>query len=67
MTKKLKPVVFIDLDNTILEGPFESIVFPKVFDELSQKSRIAVNEIRGMIVSENLSRQEPYPGIILLI
>jgi putative hydrolase of the HAD superfamily len=58
MTNKLKPVVFIDLDNTLLEGAFESIVFPMVFDELSQKSGLAVSEIRKMVVNENFSRQD---------
>jgi putative hydrolase of the HAD superfamily len=58
MTNKLKPVVFIDLDDTLLEGAFESIVFPMVFDELSRKSGLAVSEIRKMVVNENFSRQD---------
>lgn len=58
MTEKIKSVLFIDLDNTILEGSFESVVFPIIFDELSQKSGLTVSEIRKMIVNENFSRQD---------
>ena len=50
-------VVFIDLDATILKGPFESAVFPVVFAELSQKSGLDAPEIRQKVIQENLDRQ----------
>lgn len=58
MTNKSKPVLFIDLDNTIIEGPFENAIFPEVFDELSRKSGLEISEIRKIIVAENFSRQD---------
>lgn len=58
MNKKYKSIVFIDLDNTILEGPFESIVFPTIFDELSKKTGQPTDAIRKLVVNENFNRQE---------
>jgi len=57
MTKNLSSVVFIDLDDTILEGPFESFVFPTIFNELSEKSKVSVSDIRRIVATENFSRQ----------
>lgn len=51
-------VIFIDVDNTIIKGPFESVVFPIIFSEISAKSGLAVNEIRRIVVQENLDRQQ---------
>jgi FMN phosphatase YigB (HAD superfamily) len=53
----IKSVVFIDLDNTILEGPFESVVFPTVFEEISTQTNLEISEVRKLIVEENLARQ----------
>jgi len=50
--------IFIDLDNTILKGPFESVVFPTVFCEISRKSGLTTEEVRRLIVEENFRRQE---------
>jgi FMN phosphatase YigB (HAD superfamily) len=54
---KFQSVVFIDLDATIIRGPFESAVFPVLFVELAQKSGLAVKEIRRLVIQENLDRQ----------
>ena len=51
-------VVFIDVDNTIIKGPFESVVFPIIFSEISGKSGLGVDEIRRLVVKENLDRQQ---------
>jgi FMN phosphatase YigB (HAD superfamily) len=51
-------VIFFDLDNTLMEGPFESAVFPAVFRELSEKTGQAPAEIRRQVVRENLERQK---------
>jgi len=50
-------VIFIDLDNTIIKGPFESVVFPILFGEISNKSGLSKEEIRQLIVKENFDRQ----------
>lgn len=55
---KYKSVVFVDLDNTIIEGPFETAVFPIVFQELSDKTGLSISEIRRLIVQENFTRQK---------
>jgi len=55
---KFQSVVFIDLDATIIRGPFESAVFPVLFVELAQKSGLAVKEIRRWVIQENLDRQQ---------
>jgi putative hydrolase of the HAD superfamily len=51
-------VIFVDLDATILRGPFESAVFPVVFDELGRKSGLDKQEIRRLAIQENLDRQQ---------
>lgn len=55
-------VVFIDLDATILRGPFESAVFPVVLPELAIKSGLDVKEVRRRVFQEYLDRQKA-PGI----
>lgn len=57
MESQWRSVVFIDVDNTIIEGPFESVVFPIVFSEISEKSGLGIDEIRRLVVAENLDRQ----------
>jgi len=58
MEQQWESVVFFDLDNTLMEGPFESAVFPAVFRELSEKSGLEPAEIRRLVVRENLERQK---------
>ena len=53
-----RSVIFLDLDNTILHGPFESTVFPTVFREIAEKSGLDVAGIRGRVLEENRRRQE---------
>jgi FMN phosphatase YigB (HAD superfamily) len=55
---KFESVIFIDLDGTIIRGPFEPAVFPVVFAELAQKSGLAHHEIRRLVIQENLDRQQ---------
>jgi putative hydrolase of the HAD superfamily len=50
-------VVFVDLDATILRGPFESAVFPVVFAELAHKTGLDKQELRRRVIQENLERQ----------
>lgn len=54
---RLKSVIFFDLDGTLIKGPFEKYVFPKLFCEISSASGLDVHEIRSMIVRENFHRQ----------
>ena len=50
--------MFVDLDATIIRGPFESAVFPVVFAELAQKSGLDVKEVRRRTIQEYLDRQQ---------
>jgi len=50
-------IVFFDLDNTLIEGPFGTAVFPIVLEEIARKTRCDQKEIRRQIVKENLDRQ----------
>jgi putative hydrolase of the HAD superfamily len=54
--------VFVDLDGTIIRGPFESAVFPAVFDELARKTGLEPGALRRLVVQENLDRQRD-PGV----
>ena len=54
--------IFIDLDGTIIRGPFESAVFPAVFGELAGKTGLEAGEIRRLAIRENLDRQRD-PGV----
>lgn len=58
MKNPWRSVLFVDLDNTILHGPFESAVFPTVFREIAEKSGLDVAGIRGRVLEENRRRQE---------
>ncbi len=62
MKNRWRSVIFIDLDNTLLHGPFESAVFPVAFRELAAKSGLDEAEIRRRVLEENLRRQQT-PGI----
>jgi FMN phosphatase YigB (HAD superfamily) len=54
---KYQSVVFVDLDATILTGPFEPAVFPVILTELAQKTGLDKQEIRRLTIQENLDRQ----------
>jgi FMN phosphatase YigB (HAD superfamily) len=54
---KYQSVVFVDLDATLIRGPFESAVFPVVFAELARKTGLDTAEIRRQVIQENLDRQ----------
>ena len=56
MKKHWQSVVFIDLDNTIIQG-FDSEIFPKILAELSKKSRLGLDEVRCLVLEENRNRQ----------
>jgi putative hydrolase of the HAD superfamily len=49
--------LFVDLDGTIIRGPFESAVFPAVFGELARKTGLEPEVLRRLAVQENLDRQ----------
>ena len=50
MNNKSDIVLFVDLDDTILKGPFDSIVFPTLFNELSNKSCLSTADIRSRAI-----------------
>jgi FMN phosphatase YigB (HAD superfamily) len=52
-----RSVVFTDLDNTLLEGPFQTTVFPTISSELAGKAGLKQEEVRYLLVKENLDRQ----------
>src|SRR5512139_349009 len=54
---KYASVVFVDLDGTLIRGPFEPAVFPVVFGELARKTGRDVQEIRHRAMQEYLDRQ----------
>ena len=58
MNNHVRSVIFIDLDETIMTGPFSSVVFPQLFQAVSDKSGVSVEEVRRQVVKENLDRQE---------
>jgi FMN phosphatase YigB (HAD superfamily) len=55
---KYASVVFVDLDGTIIRGPFEPAVFPVVFAELARKTGRDVQEIRQQVLQAYLARQK---------
>lgn len=57
MNKDWQSVLFVDLDGTIIHGPFESAVFPAVFSELARKTGLDEKEIRRLAIQENVDRQ----------
>ena len=58
MHNQWQSVIFIDLDDTIIVGPFESVIFPVVFSELSRKTGLELKSIRREVVRENFDRQK---------
>lgn len=49
-------MLFVDLDATIIRGPFESAVFPAVFGELAAKTGLEPAELRRLVFQENFAR-----------
>jgi len=54
---QFRTVIFIDLDGTIMRGPFWTAVFPILFAELARKTGLEASEIRRRVIQENLDRQ----------
>jgi len=50
-------VVFIDLDHTLLEGPFDTLVFPRVLGELAQKTGLKFEALLSEARAVNRARQ----------
>jgi len=50
-------VVFIDLDRTILEGPFEPVIFPLILGEIGQQAGLDTPALREAARQENWRRQ----------
>jgi FMN phosphatase YigB (HAD superfamily) len=50
-------VVFLDLDHTLLEGPFDSVVFPRVLGEISQSSGLGFEILLRQVRQESARRQ----------
>lgn len=50
-------VVFIDLDHTLLEGPFDAVVFPQVLGKIAQQSGLDYDTLLRLVRKENLERQ----------
>lgn len=50
-------VLFIDLDETLIEGPFDQTVWPAVLEELSAKTGLPIEPLMREIVVENRERQ----------
>jgi len=67
-TPHQRSVIFVDVDNTIISGPFESAVFPIILREMAAKSGLAIDKIRRLIVKENIDRQQDptVPAIVAM-
>ena len=64
----LRSVVFIDLDHTLLEGPFETAVFPIVLGEIAAQTGLSVETLKELARQENrariaAARQQP-PAVV---
>src|SRR5512145_2082390 len=54
---EFQSVIFFDLDNTLIDGPFEEGVWPVVLAELAGKTGLSQDEIYRLIGDENEARQ----------
>ncbi len=50
-------VLFVDLDGTILKGPFD-VVFPVVFNEVAAQASLTVESAQQRIIQESRNRQQ---------
>lgn len=57
MESHWQSVLFVDLDHTILEGPFIHAAFGQACGELAVKTGHPVDKIRQMLVEDNIKRQ----------
>jgi FMN phosphatase YigB (HAD superfamily) len=57
MTTQWKSVVFVDLDHTVIKGPWDTVVFPTVCSEIARKTRLEPETVRLLLFRENFSRQ----------
>lgn len=60
--------VFIDLDETLIEGPFDRRVWPSILKELSTKTGLPVEPLMNEIVAENRLRQndDSVPAVVAM-
>ena len=56
-----RSVVFIDLDHTLLEGPFETVVFPQILGEISRQTGLGYEDLLSQVRQENLKRMAGPP------
>jgi len=56
-TTVFNSIIFFDLDNTLIDGPFGTAVFPLVLYEIARKTNCDQKKIRRLIVKENSDRQ----------
>lgn len=57
MVSAWQTAIFIDLDGTLIEGPFERAVWPVILGELAHKTGLSLEAARALIVEENARRQ----------
>ena len=57
MTDRPRTVLFVDLDGTIIRGPFEGAVFPVLVGELAGATGLPPGELRQLVLQEYLGRQ----------
>jgi FMN phosphatase YigB (HAD superfamily) len=55
-SQTITSVVFIDMDHTLLEGPFETAVFPQVLGEIARQSGLEFEALLRQARQENLRR-----------
>lgn len=56
-TNRQQSAIFIDMDHTLLEGPFETLVFPRVLGSIARQTGQAFEDLLRMARQENLQRQ----------
>lgn len=57
-TRRYQTVLFIDLDYTVMLGPFKSVVFQAATADLAQKSGLSVDALLERIRTESRSRRD---------
>jgi hypothetical protein len=60
MTPQFASVLYLDLDHTLFEGPWEPAVFEEICEELGRKSGRKPKEIRRLLDRENKAREKEY-------
>lgn len=54
--ERRQSVVFIDLDRTLLEGPFPPLVFPRILGEIARKTGMSIEGLEKLAREENRAR-----------